>query len=267
MLKRGIALSVGALLSLSVIAPAAADATAGETLYVDNASGSNCSDSGTGMQAEPFCTVQAAANVVNPGQTVQIVGGFYQEAVTISRSGTATAPVTFVGTGNSNNNPTSIVAPDSTSQPSISITGASNLVIKDIGIGATATSNALVISGSSQITVDSDHLGASPGSTGYVEITGDSSSVTFSRNQYGAFGASIGTQPAVQVDPGSKDDTITTNDMDGTGGIQVSGASDVAVTSNTLRGPCGEGVAVTGSSTGVASAWFLVRAEAPPFSR
>ena len=42
-------------------------------LYVDAAS-SACNDLGSGTQAVPFCTIQAAANVVNPGQTVYIEG-------------------------------------------------------------------------------------------------------------------------------------------------------------------------------------------------
>ncbi|HEV3356003.1 MAG TPA: PKD domain-containing protein [Pseudonocardiaceae bacterium] len=251
MLRRGIALSVGALLSLSVLAPAIANAAStADTLYVNNTSGSNCSASGGGTQAAPFCTIQAAANVVNPGQTVQIVG-IYTEAVTISRSGTATAPITFVGSGTNNNQPTWIYPPSSTSAPAIAVTGASNVVISKIGLGGTATSKALVISGSTQITADSDSLSENPSSAGYVEITGDSSSVTLRRNIYGGYGATLGTQPAVQVDAGSKNDTITTNDMQGSGGIQVASATGIAVTSNTLHDACGVGIAVTGSSTGV----------------
>lgn len=257
MLRRGIALSVGALLSLSVLAPAIANAAsagagagAGDTLYVDNASGSNCSDSGSGTQAVPFCTIQAAANVVNPGQTVQIVGR-YDEAVTISRSGTATAPIRFVGTGTNNDQPTWIYPPDSTSAPTIAVTGASNVVIKSFGISGSATSKALVVSGSSQITADSNSFSGQPGQTGNVEINGDSSSVTFSRNHYDGSGASHTAPPAVQVDAGSKNDTITTNDLGASGPIQVSGGSGIAVTSNTLHEPCGAGVAITGPSTGV----------------
>lgn len=48
----------------------------------------------------PYCTIQAAANVVNPGDTVLISGdgwGFsnYDENVVIKRSGTVSAPITF----------------------------------------------------------------------------------------------------------------------------------------------------------------------------
>lgn len=45
---------------------------------------------------------QTAANVVEPGQTVEIAAGNYQGAVTISRSGTAAAPIKFVGEAYSN---------------------------------------------------------------------------------------------------------------------------------------------------------------------
>lgn len=60
-----------------------------------------CSNSGPGTLADPFCTVQAAANVVDPGQTVDIVASAQDpQSVTIARSGTPTEPITFTsGTG------------------------------------------------------------------------------------------------------------------------------------------------------------------------
>ena len=64
------------------------------TLYVDQ-SAAGCSDSGPGSQAEPFCTIQAAANAVTAGQTVAIDGGSnaeYRENVTIKNSGTRRPP-------------------------------------------------------------------------------------------------------------------------------------------------------------------------------
>jgi hypothetical protein len=48
-----------------------------------------------GTQAQPFCTLQAAADVVVPGQTVRIAGGSYNQEVDLTRSGTASAPITF----------------------------------------------------------------------------------------------------------------------------------------------------------------------------
>ena len=70
-------------------APASAPGT---TLYVDF--NGTCSDSGPGTQADPFCTVQAAANVVDPGQTVVVSAASTlgtPQSVTIARSGTPRA--------------------------------------------------------------------------------------------------------------------------------------------------------------------------------
>jgi PKD repeat protein len=238
LLRRGIALSVGALLCLSVSVPPAASAASADTIYVDNTSGANCSDSGTGTPTVPFCTIQAAADVVEPGQTVQLAGAFV-ESVTISRSGTASAPITFTGgTGQA-----SIGAPDSATLPAFAVTGATDVAIRNVTIFGRATSKAVVISDSSRITVDGTNQDANPGSAGYLEISGSSSHVTVSRNHFSGADAT-----GVQVDAGSHDDTITTNDMFRTEGVVVTGASHVAVTSNTISAACDHGVAITGST-------------------
>jgi parallel beta-helix repeat protein len=80
------------VLTLTSIPPALG--VSPETLYVDGSSPS-CSNSGSGAQGAPFCTIGAAVAKVAPGQTVQVAGGTYSEKVSISKSGTATAPITF----------------------------------------------------------------------------------------------------------------------------------------------------------------------------
>lgn len=67
--------------------------------YVDRNS-ATASDTGPGTEATPFRTIQKAANVVNPGDTVYVKAGTYPEAVTCSRSGTATSRITFKNFGN-----------------------------------------------------------------------------------------------------------------------------------------------------------------------
>jgi hypothetical protein len=81
---------------ISLPVPQQANAAVGTTLYVDGAS-TTCSDSGTGTQAVPYCTIQAAANAATAGDDVLITGADYDDEtqVTISKSGTATAPITF----------------------------------------------------------------------------------------------------------------------------------------------------------------------------
>lgn len=61
------------LASRALVATAVPAATPPTVLYVDN-SGS-CSNTGPGSQSRPFCTVQMAADVVGPGQTVAVAKG------------------------------------------------------------------------------------------------------------------------------------------------------------------------------------------------
>lgn len=46
----------------------------------------------------PYCSIQAVANAATAGDTVMIGGGqqnYFKQSLTISNSGTATAPITF----------------------------------------------------------------------------------------------------------------------------------------------------------------------------
>ena len=66
--------------------------------YVSSEIGSN-NNAGTSQNA-PLASLQAAANVVKPGDTVQVMNGTYTaptyaDALDITTSGTATAPITF----------------------------------------------------------------------------------------------------------------------------------------------------------------------------
>jgi parallel beta-helix repeat protein len=51
------------------------------------------SDTAAGTQAAPFRTIQHGADTANAGDTVWIADGTYRESVTVSRSGTASAPL------------------------------------------------------------------------------------------------------------------------------------------------------------------------------
>jgi len=51
--------------------------------------------SGNGSQSQPFGKIQDAANAAQPGDVVSVGPGTYHETVTVSRSGTATAPIVF----------------------------------------------------------------------------------------------------------------------------------------------------------------------------
>src|SRR5688500_17369539 len=62
------------------------------TYYVSN--GGNDSASGNSLSA-PFRTIQRAANVAQPGDTVLVRAGTYRETVQPARSGTGSARITF----------------------------------------------------------------------------------------------------------------------------------------------------------------------------
>lgn len=66
-------------------------ANAANTYYVATTG----SDSNPGTLAQPFLTIQKAANTVAAGDTVDIFGGMYRETVTMQQSGTSDARITF----------------------------------------------------------------------------------------------------------------------------------------------------------------------------
>ncbi|HWE96270.1 MAG TPA: right-handed parallel beta-helix repeat-containing protein [Tepidisphaeraceae bacterium] len=55
----------------------------------------NGSDGNAGTLSSPFSTIQHAANLAQPGDTVYVRGGVYHQSVTPPRSGTSSLPITF----------------------------------------------------------------------------------------------------------------------------------------------------------------------------
>jgi parallel beta-helix repeat protein len=89
MRRAAAATMLGIALTVGFAAHAAAQST---TWYVG---GANCSDSGSGSQGQPFCTISAGAKVAMPGDTVVVSSGTYNEDVTPAHSGLAGSPITF----------------------------------------------------------------------------------------------------------------------------------------------------------------------------
>ena len=71
------------------------------TLFVDKDSVNGpCSDEysrGQNSLSKPWCTIQRAADLVEPGDTVRVERGVYDEYVSITRSGTSDDPIVFSG--------------------------------------------------------------------------------------------------------------------------------------------------------------------------
>ena len=139
-------LIVGAA-ALGIAVLPATQALAATTLYVDNTNAS-CSNSGAGTQTTPFCTIGAAAAKAVAGTTVQVVAGTYAEMVSVSGSGTATAPVVF------------------TAGPGVTVTGGTNgfkisskAYVTIAGFTVTRTSGVgILVSSSSHITIDGNDV-------------------------------------------------------------------------------------------------------------
>src|SRR3984885_14364028 len=66
-------------------------AQSGLTYYVSTSG----NDSNPGTLAEPWLTIQHAANTATAGATVYVFGGVYNQSVNFPNSGTASAPITF----------------------------------------------------------------------------------------------------------------------------------------------------------------------------
>lgn len=229
--------------SVAVAAPATA---AGTDLYV-NRSKASCLDTGPGTEIQPFCTIQAAANVVLPGQTVHISIGQY-DPVTITRSGTPDAPITFVG------------APSGTfiglsnqgvfSSRAVTVTGAHDVVLSKLR--TYATDNAVVVDHASHVTIDSNYISGSavapnakPGKG--VDLVSGSDAITISRNNILNWGTA-----GVAVEAGVTNTTITTNLVryNFAPGIVATDAPGTVVTSNTVINNCVNGITLAGASTG-----------------
>ncbi|GAA1607136.1 PKD domain-containing protein [Kribbella karoonensis] len=87
---------IGMTAALLLVVNSSPASAAGTGYWVNNTV--TCSDTGTGTQAAPFCTIsQGTKKAVNPGDTVHVAPGTYREQVTVNASGTATDPITVTG--------------------------------------------------------------------------------------------------------------------------------------------------------------------------
>lgn len=237
--------------------PARADVT---TLYVNNVAGSNCSDAGAGTQAQPYCTVQAAADAAQPGQTVLISGATgYQEQVTVTHSGTAGHPITFKAavTGAVPVGVPSWYPQAGTHPHAFVLSGVHDVTVQ--GLFFETTQEAVLVKDSDHVVVDSNRLqwvgdqdyqngvptfpSAAPG----IRLTGKTTATTVSRNTIGG-----GVQAGIVVDPGVSGAVITTNALseNAAGGIVVTDAPGTAITSNTVVQNGGTDISLAGASTG-----------------
>jgi hypothetical protein len=226
----------------SAVRPASAPGT---TLYVEF--NGVCSDSGPGTQAEPFCTVQAAANVVDPGQTVDISAANLTndpQLVTITRSGTPTEPITFAWPGSGFQPALGLEA---TGGAAVTLQGVHDVTLSRLKIFSDGADNGIDIVGSSDISVDGVTIGNSQTTTATgladISIDGTSSGVTIARTLF------VGrAQNGVLSATGAAQVTLTDSAFVrqfGTG-VDLHGTTGAVVTGNTIITACNGGIAANG---------------------
>lgn len=213
-----------------------------QDLYVSDVYGT-CSDTGSGTYHVPFCTIGEAAAVVVPGQTVHVLSGDYNEAVRLTRSGTADAPITFladrvddkaVSVGDNNGQVTGDV---------FDLTGVQHIVLRGFDTIADAPGSDYRIDGSHDITVDQGS--AKVQNQTAVLVTGGSSDVTVSRGDF----VGVNSTP-VRFESGSSG-VIASNTfvaLNATA-VQLADAPGTDMVGNTVLTQCqGGAISVTGGS-------------------
>ncbi|MGV9266409.1 PKD domain-containing protein [Kitasatospora sp. NPDC003701] len=241
--------------------PSVAQAEA-SVLYVDNRASAHCSDAGEGTQAQPYCTIQAAADVAQPGQTVQIAGnGDYSEQVTVKRSGTEGRPITFKGAWGISQPSvmvgTSRQTPETRDLPhAFVLSGVHDIVLSQLYLGS--PQEAVLVQDSERVVLDRDHVVAAgrprvtdgvpnfPAPAPGVRITGASKGVTVSRSLIRLSGTA-----GLVVEAGATGTVVTASQLseNKAGGLVVTDAPGTVVTGNTVTLNCqGDSVALLGDS-------------------
>lgn len=229
---------------------AAAEPSPAGTLYVNH--DGVCSDTAAGSASLPFCTVQAAADAVVPGQTVRLQspdGLPYVESVTLTRSGTKDAPITFTGAALVPGGSQAVLTPKG-STPALTLEAVHDVRIQSLGIGDPGA-DAVAVTGSTGVSLDRlsfrRPVPSAEGTGTAVSVDGASSDVTVSRNWVPA-----GYAYGVRAQSGASRVTVTTNVVTEPrrGGIVLTGTSGAAVTSNTVAARCATGISLEGVSSG-----------------
>ncbi|NEA58520.1 PKD domain-containing protein [Streptomyces sp. SID13666] len=263
--RRQIVISTAALLSSGGLFPLSALADEPvANLYVSR---TQCSDTGAGTQALPFCTVQKAADVASPGQTVIIGVGKYFGSVTITRSGTPTAPITFKSSAVTNlvGSPHPIIErPDTSTAATVTVSGAHDIRFAGIAV-VYGRGEGIAVLGSTRVALDTNDIGqltpdAPAAPVDGISVDRASSDVSITRNH-----TYNGTGHGVSIASGAERVTVASNRLvtDRAGGISATDVSGLTVTGNTIiAGSCSPGLSIAGSSSGTVEN-NAVRAIAP----
>lgn len=223
--RAAVLLTAGLVTVLGIPAVSATEAPA--DLFVNNGKNANCSDSGTGTQGAPFCSIQPAADAAQPGQTVRIAPGSYPGAVTIARSGEPGKPITFATDTSTSTGPKADLV------DLLTIDGASHLAFRGI-----RTLRGTTIERSSDITLETSDVRRE------LVIGAGSADVRISRSSV----------IAARIEAGAQRTILNRNilrDHSSRPAVTVMDAPGTALANNTVvTYYCGAGISVGGGSTG-----------------
>ncbi|WP_329565297.1 PKD domain-containing protein [Kitasatospora sp. NBC_01266] len=243
-------LAVATVIALGAGLPAPVLAVAdGATLFVNPVSG--CTDTGSGTQAAPFCTIQAAVDAAQPGQTVQVAAATYREQVTLTHSGEPGKPITVRG-GDIRNGLSTLPLvgfdPGGTAADhGFVLNGVHDVTIT--GLGIRGSLGAVQLADTQLVTLDGNIMGGSTSGpqTAGIHLSGTTASTTISRNIVRGLA-----RTAIVVDAGVTGTILTTNAVDnqaGGAGIQITDAPGTVITSNTVSSVCGPAIGLLGNSS------------------
>ncbi|AUG81325.1 hypothetical protein CFP65_6680 [Kitasatospora sp. MMS16-BH015] len=242
-------LRIGAIAGAALLGSLALPALSGQAvaapgdLYV-NKNNAACTDTGSGTERAPYCSIQAAADLVLPGQTVHVARGQYPAGLKLTRSGTAEAPITFLGGADAPgdvNNEAAINASGAT-VPAITVSGARHVSLNGFTVLG-GDKPAVLVQNSSAVSLMRGLIGGGRGPA--VQVTGESSGVTVGRYRF------LNNGTSVQVDPGVRGTVVTTNYFHNDDTVvAATDAPGTVVVANTVRSECHPGIVLAGASTG-----------------
>ncbi|MFI6155315.1 PKD domain-containing protein [Kitasatospora sp. NPDC051170] len=261
----GLAAAVAGSAIAGVVLPSVAHAADQSVIYVNNTMHRQfCSDAaGSGTQDRPFCTIQAAVDIAQPGQTIQVQdreGNSYPEMATVKRSGLPGKPIT-IKSNMPDGTPQTVIGThtwDAGTLPSphaLVLSGVHDIVVS--GFQFEAPQESVLVQDSERIVLNHNTvLGGNPGFNGIpsypnptpaLRITGKTADTTVSRSKV-ISGGTVG----IAVDAGVTGTIVTTNLLvnSRTGGLAVTDAPGTVVASNTFHQNCGTDILLSGSSSG-----------------
>jgi hypothetical protein len=243
-----LAVATAAAFIISIGQAADAQAATGGILHVDNSATSHCSNSTTDSSVTPYCTIQAAVNAAQPGDTVLAKSGdTFNTETDITTSGTAGAPITIDGGYVPGVAQGAYVFTNATY--AFNISGAQYINLKGFTI-TRATEDDVYVNNSQHVTVSGMVMNTrSTTPTAHsVYFQSSSNSTVETSRFYGNFGWDVG------IGGYGTSDTVTTNAFFNAGAvIEDTAVPNVAITSNTVDNLCGLGINITAGEAGLAT--------------